>query len=170
MIIRKLIATTLLLSLLSACGFALRGSSSADLAPELQTLQVQGSNTEIMRLLQRALASNRITVINQAQPGVYRLEIGSEQVAERVISVNSSARAGEYELSMILPFQLSSDSEFIIAPENLSIERSYQADPSSAVAKADESQLILKEMRQGLVTQILRRLQTLSFTPEQLPD
>ena len=161
----KLAAILLSLSLLSACGFSLRGSSNAELPLELQTLQVlsQGGNNELMRALQRSLKSSNITVIDDSQAGIYRLTIGTEQVSERVISVNSTARAGEYELSMSLSFQLDSDAESVLGPEILSIERVYLADPNNAVAKSDEGQLIRKEMRQALVRQILTRLQALSF-------
>jgi len=147
----------------SGCGFALRGA--VDLPPALQTLQLESTdgNSDIVRDMRRALEVSDITVVSQARPGIYRLGIGNERVVERVLSVNSNARAGEYELSLSVPFQLRNGETFLIGPETLSIEKVYLADPNSAVAKAEERELIEEEMRRELVNQIMRRLQALSL-------
>lgn len=175
---RKLVFSVSLLcvlSLLSACGFTLRGSTKTTLPSQLQTIQLQSSagNSAIIQATRRALSSSGIKVIDESQEGVYQLGLGTEQISERVISVNSSARAGEYELTMTLPFQLESNSSelstlasgntFIIEPETLTTQRNYQADPQNATAKAEEAELIRNEMRLALVNQILRQLQNVSF-------
>lgn len=149
--------------LLSACGFTLRGS--AELPAQLQTLQLQAQdgNTEIVREMRRALVNSGVNVIDEIREGVYRLGLGREQSEERVLSINSNARAGEYELSLSVSFQLRTADDFFIGPEILTIEQVYLADPNNAVAKAEEAELIKEEMRQELVIQILRRLQTVSF-------
>ena len=85
--------------------------------------------------------------------------VGNEQSSERVLSVNSNARAGEYELTMSVPVQLRRGGAVVMGPETLSIEKVYLADPNSAVAKAEERELMEGEMRRELVNQILRRLQ-----------
>src|SRR5690606_6429525 len=91
--------------------------------------------------------------------GVYSLGLGQEQSSERVLSVNANARAGEYELTMQVPFQLRQDAAPIMGPETLALSRVYLADPENAVAKNEEAALIRDEMRLGLAFQILRRLQ-----------
>ena len=150
---------------LAACGFTLRGS--ADLPAALQTLQLQAidANTDIVREMRRTLVNNDITVVDDARPGVYRLGIGNEQSFERVLSVNSNARAGEYAITMSVPFQLrgSTAEEFVIPPETITLERVYLADPNNAVAKAEEAAVIREEMRQDVTAQIMRRLQSIHF-------
>ena len=148
---------------LAACGFSLRGS--ADLPAALQTLQLQAidASTDIVREMRRTLVDNDITVLDDARPGVYRLGIGNEQSFERVLSVNSNARAGEYAITMSVPFQLRTAEEFIIGPETITLERVYLADPNNAVAKAEEAALIREEMRQDVAAQIMRRLQSLNL-------
>jgi LPS-assembly lipoprotein len=181
---KKLLYTLFLLStvtLLSACGFQLRGSSAVELPPQLQTLLLQSrsGNSDILQLARRSLRSNGITLVEDnnianeeneeelsEEIGVYRLNIGNEQLAERVISVNSNARAGEYELSMTVPFQLISNEGDRVESDTLVVERIYLADPENAVAKAEEAELIKDEMRQALVVQLLRRLQNINFEAE----
>lgn len=144
---------------LSSCGFALRGSAS--LPPELQTLQVRSAdaNSDIARELRRALRNNDVEAQDAAQDNGYSLQVGQEQSSERALSVNSQARAGEYQLTMSVPFQLLNAGTTVLGPETITLERVYLADPENAAAKSDEALLIQREMRRELALQILRRLQ-----------
>ncbi|MDT8397501.1 MAG: LPS assembly lipoprotein LptE [Pseudomonadales bacterium] len=160
----RILVVLSLLTLLSACGFALRGSTrgASQLPPQLQTLQLESLaiNTDLVREMRSILLSSGITVIDSPQPGVYRLGIGQEQSRERVLSFNANARAGEYELSMDAPFQLRSGTELLLGPETVTVDKVYLADPENAVAKTEEAEQIKAEIRKELVVQIMRRLQT----------
>ncbi len=159
---RGCLQTSLLLlaAVISACGFALRGS--IDLPSSMQDLhlQAQDEGSDFAREMRRALASNGITVVETPEARHYRLGIGLERSQERVLSMNANARAGEYELSMSVPFQVASAEGVLLGPEVVSIEKVYLTDPENAVAKAEESELIKREMRRELAQQILRRLQS----------
>ena len=148
---------------LSGCGFTLRGSF--DFSSTQQNIYLESVNDEsdIYRELRLALISNDITILDNPGSDAYRLDIGSENSEERVLSVNSNARAGEYELTLSVPVQLRSQSAVVFGPETLAIEKVYLADPDSAVAKAEERELLEDEMRRELVNQILRRLQNLAL-------
>lgn len=149
--------------LLSGCGFTLRGS--VDLPPHLQTLMLESTdrNSDIMREMRRTLIASNVTIVDQPREGIYRLGIGDEESGERVVSVNANARAGEYELSVSVPFQVRSGTDIVLGPETLTVEKIYLADPENAVAKAEEANLIRGEMRRELVNRIMRRLQTASL-------
>jgi LPS-assembly lipoprotein len=143
---------------LSSCGFSLRGTAA--LPPALQTMQVQSAdpNSDITRELRRVLRNNDVDV-DAAENSSYSLQVGAEQNSERTLSVNSQARAGEYQLTMSVPFQLLDAGTPVLGPETVTLERVYLADPENAAAKSDEAQLIQREMRRELALQILRRLQ-----------
>ncbi len=145
--------------LLSGCGFTLRGS--ANIPPELQNLVLVGANqnSDIMQDLRRALQANKVTILDSASVGSYQLFIGEADIQERILSVNSNARAGEFELSISVPYQLRSSNAVALEPEVLTIEKVYLADPNSAVAKAEERELMETEIRRELISLILRRLQ-----------
>jgi LPS-assembly lipoprotein len=159
--LRRLALLSLVL-LLSGCGFALRGS--AELPAQLQPLYLEAIDAEsdMLRELRRALQNNRVQLATEPGAG-YRLGIGNEERSERVVSVNVNARAGEYELTLALPWQLRQGATVVAGPERLSISRSYLADPNNAVAKSQEAEQILSEMRQDLSRQLLRRLQAVSL-------
>jgi outer membrane lipopolysaccharide assembly protein LptE/RlpB len=124
-------------------------------------MQVQSNdaNSDIVRELRRVLRNNDVAVDAAERSGGYRLQVGQEQTSERALSVNSLARAGEYQLTMSVPFQLLDTGTAVLGPETISIERVYLADPENAAAKSDEARLIQQEMRRELALQILRRLQ-----------
>jgi LPS-assembly lipoprotein len=147
----------LLLLLLSGCGFALR--DSADLPTALQTMIVAGEeeNGELLQEVRRALRNSGVTIVEADSP--YVLRIGRESSGERVVSVNSNARAGEYELEMNLLFQLLQGGTAVLGPDTVSLSRVYLTDPENAVAKEEEAELIRSELRRELAQQLLRRLQ-----------
>ena len=148
---------------LSSCGFALRGTAA--LPAELQSLQVQSAdtNSDIARELRRVLQNNDVNVADATQTSGYSLQVGQEQNSERALSVNSQARAGEYQMTMSVPFQLLNAGTPVLGPETISLERVYLADPENAAAKSDEARLIQQEMRRELALQILRRLQAVEL-------
>lgn len=148
--------------LLSGCGFALRGSIPMPAA--LQTLQVESPNpnSEIVREVSRMLRNNAVTLTDAPSATTYRLGIGTEEVTERMLSVNANARAGEYELTISVAAQLRRGTQ-TIGPETFTVARAYLADPEAAVAKSEEAELIRAEMRRELAQQILRRLQSLEL-------
>ena len=155
----RLILLACLVTALSSCGFGLRGTAA--LPAELETLQIQSAdaNSDIVRELRRVLRNNDVNVDDVEVTGGYTLQVGQEQNSERALSVNNQARAGEYQLTMSVPFQLLNAGTSVLGPETISLERVYLADPENAAAKSDEARLIQQEMRRELALQILRRLQ-----------
>lgn len=155
-------AVLVLIALLSGCGFTLRGT--AELSPALQPLYVDVENTTaISREVVRVLVDNNISLTNDTAAASHRLEVGGETSSERAISVNATARAGEYELVMSVQFQLRRGAEIVLQPQQLTTSKVYLADPENAVAKNEEAELIRTEMRKELAQQILRRLQAVKL-------
>jgi LPS-assembly lipoprotein len=162
---QRLAATTLLClaALLPGCGFALRGTAA--LPPELQTLYLESLDpgSDVLREMRRVLQNNQVTLLEAPETGSYRLGLGEEQNTERALSVNANARAGEYELTMSLPFQLRRGGTVLLGPETLLTSKVYLADPENAVAKNEEARQIRSEMRRELAQQIIRRLQAVTL-------
>lgn len=156
----RLMVAMMLLGSLAACGFALRGS--VDL-PGLEPLYVQNfeNGTPIQREVLRVLVDNKIELANELAAGGYNLLVGNENSSERALSVNANARAGEYEISMSVQFQLRRGADAVMDPQTPAISKVYLADPENAIAKNEEAEIIRTEMRRELGQLILRRLQAL---------
>ncbi|HTR00924.1 MAG TPA: LPS assembly lipoprotein LptE [Candidatus Acidoferrum sp.] len=145
--------------LLASCGFTLRGT--ADLPRALQPLYLENVNdsTPMGRELRRTLLINKVALADKLQANGYSLSVGNESSSERALSVNSNARAGEYEVIMTVPYQLKKGGASVQPQQSVSIGKVYVADPENAVAKTEEANIIRDEMRSEISQQILRRLQ-----------
>tara|TARA_B110000495_G_C22768232_1_gene449653 strand:- start:80 stop:565 length:486 start_codon:yes stop_codon:yes gene_type:complete len=156
----RILAITVTLLLLGACGFTLRGSEYEVLSANIQQLELSynRSSNEFAQILRRRLIASGVEIIENSSN--YKLILGNEQTLERVVSVNRNARAGEYELTLISSLQLVKNGEPVIALEIISLDQTYEADPTNAAAKTNETELVLNELRQVLAGQIMRRLQT----------
>ncbi len=147
---------------LTACGFTLRGTDSPALPLSIQQLNLsyQSNSSELGQILNRRLRSAGVEVSETS--ATYVLTLRAELVRERIISVNRNVRAGEYELSLTVSFQLENNGNIVIPVEVLTFDQVYEADPNNAAAKTSEAELVLNEIRQAIAEQILRRLQTIS--------
>jgi len=152
-------------AVLGSCGFTLRGSTELPVALQTLKLETATGNSELVREVRRALVNSRVEIVEDAAAAdsLYSLGIGAEETYERAVSVNANARAGEYQLTMVMPFQLRRGTDTVLGPESLTVARIYLADPENAVAKNEEAVLIRTELRRELALQLLRRLQLLQL-------
>lgn len=152
---KRLITIFTLVSLLSACGFHLRGDYL--LNDELQTLYVTSSDVhgELTRLVKRHLSHNQVKVLKHKNTQVPELRIMSDKLDRRTLSVFQNGQVAEYELIYAVHYQIRFANE---EPQNFRFElnRDYQDDPNIALAKSRELSLLLSEMRTSAADKILR--------------
>ena len=155
-----LIASCLSL-LLSACGWHLRGSSVNDI--DIDSVYVDADNVygDIVSEMNRALTSSRITPA--ASPGAadYSIYLSDEDEDRRSASVGNDALVTEYELTLSTNYRIERGGRILVPTTRAEVSRTYEFDRNAMVAKAEEEQLILDEMKSALVQQILRRLRFL---------
>lgn len=152
---KRLITALTLVSLLSACGFHLRGDYL--LSDELQTLYVSSTDIhgELTRLVKQHLSHNQVKVLKHKNAKVPELRIMSDRLDRRTLSVFQNGQVAEYELIYAVHYQLRFTDE---EPKSFRFElnRDYQDDPSLALAKSRELSLLLSEMRTSAADKILR--------------
>jgi len=152
---KRLTIMLTLVSLLSACGFHLRGDYL--LNDELQTLYVTSSDVhgELTRLVKQHLTHNQVKVLKYKNKQVPELRIMSDTLDRRTLSVFQNGQVAEYELIYAVHYQLRFAGE---GPQDFRFElnRDYQDDPSLALAKSRELSLLLSEMRVSAADKILR--------------
>ena len=162
---RRLASYTLNLSiicLLSACGFQLRGTSDTGMAvPDTwksMHLITGNPNSEFSRSVQTQFAANGVQWTNQKDAN-YRLTLGPERFSQRNLSLNSEARAAEFELTMRAQFTVrDTDNNEVMAATDVSVIRQMENDPRNVVGKAEEVRILKSEMRTELAQQIMRRI------------
>ncbi|OUR81695.1 hypothetical protein A9Q75_07260 [Colwellia psychrerythraea] len=157
LVIKSLIIALLTTSLLSACGFQLRGDYLLD--DDLQTLYVSSSDVhgELTRLVKLNLTRNQVNVLKHSKTDIPELRILSDKLDRRTLSLFSNGQVAEYELIYSVHYQVRFTGE---DAKNFRFElyRDYQDDPNLALAKSRELSLLLSEMRTSAADKILRDL------------
>jgi LPS-assembly lipoprotein len=149
--------------LLSACGFQLRGTGSAEFAIKEIDLQARNAYGDTAKQLQQLLENSGVKVHSGAP---YRLFLANEQETQRTASVTSSARSAEYELTTRLDYEIRGEKNLLLLQDKLEVQSVYVHDENNLIGSSQESGQLRQEMRRELVQQMSLRLQLLS--PAQL--
>ncbi len=152
----KLSLVVLTATLLSACGFHLRGDY--DVPEELSTMSLTSYDqySTFTRMVKRQLRMNEITVVQPAED-VPNIHLLSEGTGERTLSLYQNTRAAEIELTFVASYRVTipnlGEKTF-----STSVTRSYLDNPLTALAKSVERDMIEDEMRKLAASQIVRQM------------
>lgn len=152
-----------LATLLSACGFQLRGTGDVQFA--LKELDVSARNAygETVNEVRDVLQDNGVKVYSGAP---YRLVLSNEQENRRAASFTSSARTAEYELTKTLEYEIRGSKDLLLISDKLEAQRFYTQDGNNLIGGDQEAAQIRQEMNRELIQQLVQRLQQIS--PAQL--
>jgi len=147
-----------LLAVLAACGFRLKGATPLPF-DTLYTNIAENSafGADLRRLIVATSPNTRfVTDVSQAQA---RLTQISMQQSMREISISPEGLVEEYELNLIFVFQLTdAQGRILLPPTTLRSTREVPYDPSAIQAKQGEIGSLFQEMQRSLVDRIVRRL------------
>ncbi len=144
-------------SLLTACGFQLRGNYLLD--DDMQTLYLSSTDIhgELTRLVKLSLTRNQVNVLKHSKADIPELRIISDKLDRRTLSLFSNGQVAEYELIYSVHYQVRFTGEDA-RDFRFELYRDYQDDPNLALAKSRELSLLLSEMRTSAADKILRDL------------
>lgn len=153
--VKPLLAMTLAftLSLLSACGFQLRGAVDISADKLLLSLQDESANEKLSRALKRSLRDNGVQLVADAP---YNLKIDKSRFNRESVSLDSSARVDEYSLTLSVHYTLHSIKSDQSKTQSAIIERVYTYDAGAAAAKDEQESLLREEMYEAIATRIIR--------------
>jgi len=148
--------------LLSACGFHLRGTGDTGTnVPEAwksMHLVTGNPNSEFSREVRTRFAANGVQWQERADAN-FIVVLNPERFSQRNLSLNSEARAAEFELTMSATFAvLDPDNNEVMPQTEATVIKQMENDPRNVVGKAEEVRLLQSEMRSELAQQILRRI------------
>ncbi|MDV2305828.1 LPS assembly lipoprotein LptE [Vibrio cholerae] len=161
----------LMTSLLTACGFHLRGDY--DIPQELSRMSLTSYDqySTFTRMVHRQLRLNKIDLQAPAE-NLPNLHLLSESTGERTLSLyQNPPLAAEIELTFVASYR-------VTVPElgsrtfTTSVTRSYLSNPLTALAKSVERDMIEDEMRKLAASQIVRQMARLKadFARKTLDD
>lgn len=153
----------LLLSLLTACGFHPRGSVTR--LSDLGSIYVDTSrNLTIADDIRDALIDAAFTIAPNRDEADIMLRLTGEEQKERVVSVRSTGRVSELELSHAVNMLIaeSIDGKEPVYSEGQSLNRvevirEYTYDETGVLGKENEARILRSEMESELVRQIVLR-------------
>ena len=152
----KVTIVVLTVSLLSACGFHLRGDYSVP--EELNKISVTSYDqySTFTRMMKSQLRINDVEIVPPAE-NTPNLHIISESVRERTLSLYQNTRAAEKELTFRASYRVTIP-DLGAKTFSTSVTRSYLDNPLTALAKSVERDMIEDEMRKLATSQILRQM------------
>ncbi|WP_044365082.1 LPS assembly lipoprotein LptE [Vibrio fluvialis] len=152
----KLSLVVLTATLLSACGFHLRGDY--DVPEELSTMSLTSYDqySSFTRFVKGQLRLNEIKLVQPAED-IPNLHLLGESTGERTLSLYQNTRAAEIELTFSASYRVTipEQGEKIFST---SVTRSYLDNPLAALAKSVERDMIVDEMRKLAASQIVRQM------------
>ncbi|MCG9691100.1 LPS assembly lipoprotein LptE [Vibrio sp. Isolate22] len=152
----KVTIVVLTVSLLSACGFHLRGDYSVP--EELNKISVTSYDqySTFTRMMKSQLRMSDVEIVPPAE-NTPNLHIISEGVGERTLSLYQNTRAAEIELTFNASYRVTIP-DLGSKTFATSVTRSYLDNPLTALAKSVERDMIEDEMRKLATSQILRQM------------
>jgi len=152
----KLSLVFLSATLISACGFHLRGDY--DVPEELSKLSITSYDqySTFTRMVKRQLRMNEIEIVPPSEdtPSIHLI---SEGTSERTLSLYQTTRAAEIELTFVANYRVTVP-DLGTKTFSTSVTRSYLDNPLTALAKSVERDMIEDEMRKLATTQIVRQM------------
>ena len=164
--IRIFSVSLIVLMTLYSCGYSLRNSHLLEAKLESIQLNLSQPNSEFSRILRRNLeqAGIKTIILDTSQDASsnkeYELIISSEQISTRPVTINSRARAAQYEIRVSVEVALKNREGILVAPETIFVDRIYFEDIQNITGNQEEVGIITSEMRQDLVFQVMRRIES----------
>jgi len=150
----------ILISILSACGFHLRGHQEA--APTSSTSSIvlnSISAPAVTAELTSILALNGTKVVRKSDSAEYILTISNESFNRDVLSVSAeTGKVREYQLTLRVVMAVSDTSgKSLVDNEPISVTRDYTFDDTSILGKSNEELDLRKDLVRQVSMQIVRR-------------
>ncbi|MFA0038092.1 LPS assembly lipoprotein LptE [Vibrio sp. 10N.261.52.A1] len=152
----KVTIVVLTVSLLSACGFHLRGDYSVPEKLNKISVTSYDQYSTFTRMMKGQLRMNDVEIVPPAE-NTPNLHIISESVSERTLSLYQNTRAAEKELTFRASYRVTIP-DLGAKTFSTSVTRSYLDNPLTALAKSVERDMIEDEMRKLATSQILRQM------------
>lgn len=147
------------LTLLSGCGFHLRGHTP--IPEELKTLYLTSANpySPLTKEVHRQLRTRGIHVLTEPKPDVVTLRILQDNVSETINSVSADTKVREYRLAYTMNYQLIDTKGNRLGPSHSVVAtRSYTSQLNQTLGSNQERLVLERDMRRDVAQQLLLRL------------
>ncbi|WP_392537384.1 LPS assembly lipoprotein LptE [Legionella sp. 227] len=149
----------ILVLLLSACGFHLRGISNAPSWLNNVAIISENNDKQFISILESRLEGSKIEVNSDPSRAQYWLMINEVNLQQQIISVGASTNPRQYTLTLTVLFSLKTRAgQVVTVPGQINISRELTLNNDRILGSKDEESILIGEMKQDAVTQIIYRL------------
>jgi len=152
----KKILVLVLVLMLGACGFQLRGAAQLP----FKTLYVEGGGSALGVDLQRALRyGSNVQIAATPAEAQAVLQVLGEGREKRILSIGANGRVSEYVLFYRFSFRLHDGKGKELMPaQPLELKRDISFNDAQVLAKEQEEAMLYRDMQADAVQQVIRRL------------
>ena len=144
---------------LSACGFHLKHNDG--LVEKYPQILLQSTpNTDLTRLVKLRLRGAGIEIVSEPSEDIAILKINAERRTSRTISLYVNAQSAEDELGYNLSYSIQSPG-YEAQNFTVNLYRDFLNNPSQALAKSREAELLTKELRVIAADHIIKTMLSL---------
>jgi LPS-assembly lipoprotein len=160
----KLFVSCLLISLISACGFHLRGT--VDLPAGIEPFYIGSGNTNdvIYIELNNIFNANGLSLTEDPGEANYQLIITTQKPDRRSTAVGIDGRIAEYQLLETATYKLKDKKGRIASgPIEITERRTLQNNPNQVISTESEEKLLRTEMKRNLARKMARQVSKFDF-------
>jgi len=157
---KRALAASLVMAL-TGCGFHLQGRQPLPQSFSYTYIDAQDEQTDFVQDLRKALIASGSRVIRTQGSSGATIEVHSDELTERVLSVSARNIPTEYELTYKVEFSVSSGGKELIEHEEISATRDFSFDETQLLAKEREQEILREALARDLVALVMRRLAAL---------
>ncbi|WP_175628241.1 LPS assembly lipoprotein LptE [Thioalkalivibrio denitrificans] len=118
---------------------------------------------DLARELSILLDASGVTVVDTREEATAELRVRRLSTGRRVLSVGGDARVSEYELYLVLEYEVRGrDNDWAVEPVTLTVTREYVHDPIQALSQREREETLRESMHRDLAQLVMFRLQAAS--------
>ena len=148
--------------LVTGCGFHLEGRVPLPQPIRRPYIQAADQQSDFVQSLRRQMLISGAQPVDSPDQATAVVEILSDSVTPRVLSVSAQNRPTEYQVTYTVRFSLTAGGRELLPPQQVSSMRSYSFDESLLLAKEHEEAILQQAMGQDLADIVMRRLSRVS--------
>lgn len=153
----KLLVISVLIALLAACGFQLRGNYALPFATlSISLPPTSAFYAQLKRSIEAASPTRIVTDAKEAEASLIVLGDIQQKI---ILSLSAAGRAREYDLVRTFTFKVSgANGAEYIPPSQIVLRRDITYNDDLVLSKEAEEALLWRDIQTDLVQQIMRRL------------
>lgn len=163
MSIRALILVLVVSTLVSGCGFHLRGS--IPLPEQLKLIAVSSEDRELRDEMVSALEAAEAEVVDDPEAARAVLDLYQVDFERTVRTIDTRGKVTGYNLRYNVRYRVVNEEGEELRESRVAIRRDYNFDPNEVLQAEEEEEALREDMLDQLSQRIMRQLVTISGSP-----